>query len=283
MSESAPNSLQESAGDLPRSLLDESTKIIQPVPVSYGYGLSVVEANPATTDFPSPGSKTEVNGTPVALDYPGRRPEGSFSLSGGQVTLGKFLESAPIVVVEGEPQDESQIKEAPAFYVKVKEENGKELVWNIDDLLEKAGALKMEDRIPVITFGSNANPGQLALKMEDPKLEGADKYIVPTLKAHVKRMPPVYVARIGINGYTFTDLVPTNDPNAKTEVYVNFLSRPQLEAVNATEGAYSLCELPDVSVDTADSEGIKMPAYLYVGRADSKTADILTDEQGRPI
>lgn len=274
MTEQKPDTLQDSANYLPNTILESQEGYIQAVPIEHGRLLSQSGAPRHLNEFPSPGSKEVEGGLPAALQYPGKRPEGSFSLSDSQVALGRLLESVPV-------QASLSLEEGLAFYVNVRGGDGKELVWNIDDLLKNAEAAKLEDRIPVITFGSNANPGQLVQKMMD--LEGADKNVVPTLKAHVKGVAPAYVARIGINGYTFTDLVPTTDPEAKTEVYINFLSRPQLEAVNATEGAYSLCELPDVQIDTADGEGIKMPAYLYVGREDSKAADLLTDQNGKLI
>lgn len=276
MIEKRADNLQASADLLPAIYQADNSEVsIQAVPIEQGRQLHSTGKAEPTSEFPSPGSKKMDGSLPVALQYPGKRPESSYSLTDDQVALGRLLESIPVTT-------SVSLEKGLAFYVNVRGQDGRELVWNIDDLLENAGATKLEERIPVITFGSNANPGQLALKMED--LEGRpDKYIVPTLKARVKGMAPVYVARIGINGYTFTDLVPTQDPEAKTEVYINFLTRPQLEAVNATEGAYSLCELPDVLVDTADGEGIKTPAYLYVGRADAKAADILTDEHGRPI
>lgn len=271
MPEQTPANLQESSQDLANK---EARTYLQAIPIGSGRALNQSSPAKLTAEFPSPGSKKMDGEIPIALQYPGKRPDGSFSISGNQVALGKLLESVPV-------KTSLNSEKGLAFYVNVRGEDGHELVWNINDLLENTGAIKLEDRIPVVTFGSNANPGQLAQKFEN--LEGADKYIVPTLKANLKGMAPVYVARIGINGYTFTDLAPTNNPEARSEVYVNFFSKSQLEAVNATEGAYSLCEVPNVTIDTEDGEGVKLPAYLYVGRADSKAADILTDEQGKPI
>jgi len=262
----------------------------QPVPVGIGSHLKDVHIA-SSEEFPSPGSgKDDENGKPLALQYPGKRPEKSFSVFGGHVSPGEFLASHPVLSV-----DEVRAEGTPAFYVKVNNENSTsesssfefddELVFNIDDLLSSVEAVPMKDRYPVIAFGSNANPGQLIQKFKD--LEGADRNIVTTLHASVKGVVPVYVARIGLNGYVFTDLFPTDDPEAECEVFINFLSRAQLEAMDATEKAYSLCEISDVSIKTS-GEDFKTHAYLYVGKVKegedgAKGAGVLTDEKGRPI
>jgi len=155
-----------------------------------------------------------------------------------------------------------------------------EAVFNLDDFLRSTEAAIMAERYPIVAFGSNANPGQLAQKFRD--LEGVDQNVVPTMLAKIKRVVPVYAARIGINGYMFTDLFPAGE-DVKTTVHVNFLSQPQLEAMDATEKAYSLCEIADVELETQDGQGYTTSAYLYIGREDDQGANILTDSQDRPI
>lgn len=241
-----------------------------PVPLYVGSIRQLRTDARATENYPSPGVKgRSPEGLPLAFTYPGLRPQGSFSLDGQSVS--------PIWTTA---------KEELNFYAGV-DYNGNQEVWNIDDLLSHAEVPKMADRYPVITFGSNANPGQLVDKFKT--LEGGDRYIVPTLKATIPGAMAVYVARLGLKGYVFADLVPTKDPETAMEVYVNFLSKSQFEAMDASEGAYDVCKLS--RTDIVSDEGIlQIPAYLYVGK--QKTSDtagaprgagILTDLEDRPI
>jgi hypothetical protein len=226
-------------------------------------------------DFPSPASrKLDENGLPAALQYPGKRPDNSYSLFNQQVS--------PVALqvdrVDSVPEKE---KQGLKFYVKVKNNENTEGIFCLDDLLLHAEAPPMAERFPIIAFGSNANPGQLSQKFNE--LEGADRYVVPVLKGLVKGVLPVYVARIGINGYVFTDLVSSSNPEAQCEVFINFLSKNQLEIMDATEGAYSLCELPNTAITINDGSQITTSAYLYVGKEDDAGVGFLTDEKGKLI
>jgi hypothetical protein len=233
------------------------------IPLHLGRVLSQHE--PAIVDaYPSPASKKiDQDGIPFAFRYPGQRPETSFVVIKGSV-------DACSVSTE----------DNPSFYINTTSVLESEAVFNLDDILQSLEAAPMAERYPIIAFGSNANPGQLAQKFKD--LEGADQNIVPTMVAKIKRVVPVYAARIGINGYIFTDLFPAGD-DVESRVHVNFLSRPQLGAMDATEKAYSLCEVPNLELETHDGLGYRMSAYLYVGREDSLGANILVDDQSRPI
>jgi hypothetical protein len=277
--------------DISYNKLLESDTGIQPIPIEVGEYLkrSVVAR---VEDFPSPGSEgDDEKAIPVAMQYPGRRPDSSYSVFESQVTPGELLTRSPSFAV-----DNIEMGETPAFYVKVNSSNdkdslksftfNKDLIFNIDDLLTIFEAVPMRDRYPVIAFGSNANPGQLAQKFKD--LEAADKNIVPTLRASVKGMVPVYVSRIGLKGYVFTDLFPTDDAEAECEVYVNFLSPAQLETMDSTEKSYSLCEVPNLCIKSSSGNNLVTNAYLYAGKVeeeenDAKGAGILADENGRPI
>jgi hypothetical protein len=258
------------------------------VPIYLGAKLRGVEIR-NVDEFPSPGAKKDDDqGRPLALRYPGDRPEGSFSLNGQQISP---------VDISTRLSDEGAAHNQANFYINVEDESAptkvgsyefsSKLIYNINDVLRSLEALPIERRYPVIAFGSNANPGQLAQKFKE--LDGADKDIVPTLHASVNGMVPVYVARIGLNGYVFTDLYPTNNEKAECEVFINFLTPAQLEAMDATEGAYSLCEVPNVTIrGTASEETIISDAYLYVGKVKinnegPKGAGILADNEGRPI
>jgi hypothetical protein len=248
---------------------------LRAVPIKVGPALNSVLVRPVD-EFPSPGSKTlDEAGRPFALRYPGERPEFSYAIFNNEVAAGTFADR-PEDLSAGKSKDT-----VPSYFVNVRHAGGHEYVFDIDDLLEEAGAAQMHERYPVVAFGSNANPGQLAQKFNG--LKGADRDVIPNSKAWVKGVVPVYVGRIGINGYVFTDFYPASDPDIRTEVYINFLSNAQLEALDTTEKAYSLCEIPGVYIEVAGDTELTMPAYLYAGRDDDKGASLLADSQGRPI
>jgi hypothetical protein len=265
--------------------------VLQPVPRELGAKLHGVSVR-YVDEFPSPGAKQDDDqGLPLALRYPGERPEWSFSLVGPQVN------PVDMSVASLENNIKPTQVSDPSFYIGLEDKNAAiklgsyefsdRLIWNMNDVLKSLEADPFEDRYPIIAFGSNANPGQLAQKFKS--LEGADRDVVPTLHAYVKGMVPVYVARIGLKGYVFTDLYPTSNPEVECEVFINFLTSAQLETMDATEKAYTLCEIPNVEIKGSSSnENLITNAYLYAGRdKDSKEgpegAGILVDKEGRPI
>jgi hypothetical protein len=254
---------------------NDGESILHDVPMSLGPLLNSISVR-FVEEFPSPASKKlDENGVPFATRYPGERPTFAYSTFSYEVAPGVFIASP------NEFTHAEDLERTPSFFVNARHSNGREYVFNIDDLLEAVDAEPLGQRYPVVAFGSNANPGQLFQKFND--LHGADKDIVPTLKAKVKGVVPVYVARIGLNGYVFTDLAPTADSSAECEVFVNFLSKLQLEAMDKTEKAYTLCEVPGVKIETSDRPEYETCAYLYVGRDDDMGARLLADGQGRPI
>ncbi len=236
---------------------------MSPIPLVLGRTLSKQNVT-LVKEYPSPGSKKlDESGRPLALQYPGQRPETSFSIVNDQV-------NACLVSSEN----------GAHFYINNLAEDGDELVYDLNDFLRSKEAMPIEERFPVIAFGSNANPGQLAQKFK--KFEGTDRDIVPTMTASLRGVVPVYAARIGINGYVFTDLFPASQA-IESQVHINFLSKSQLQAMDETEKAYSLCRIPDVSLQTLEAGGYKTSAYLYVGKEHSQGANILVDAAGRPI
>lgn len=214
------------------------------VPIS----LKSLSAEPVTRAEQYPAPRV------LPLAYPGVRPETSF-------TNGENGHVWP-VAVETDPKT-NEIR----FFINT--ESG---VWDLDDALERAGALKMDERIPVVTFGSNANPGQLLNKFK--KLEtSAEQQVVPTTKAVLHNATPVYVPKVGIWNYSFADLYP--EQGAETEVFVNWLTPTQLEAMHKTEKAYTFCEYGTVALDGADAE---IPAYLY-----ASTVNVYLGEDEKPV
>lgn len=218
--------------------------IYEPVPLA-AKPLSE-QKNTHVDEYPAPREQ--------ALTYPGVRPETSF-------TNGDGAEVWPVAVHEDPESGEIR------FYINT--ESG---VWDLNDALKLAGASLMEDRIPVVTFGSNANPGQLLNKFRELQDE-TDRQIVPTTKAMLHDVAPVYVPKVGIWNYSFADLYP--EKGAETEVFVNWLSPAQLEKMHKTEKAYIFSQYSTIELGGTD---LKLPAYLYAGNASAYLG-----EDGRPV
>ena len=193
--------------------------------------------------------------------YPGRRPEGGFT---GVETDGDSVALLPTKCFE--TIDENG---RPALHFNVQTDYG---VCDLDDILRSEGAAEMADRVPIITFGSNANPAQLANKFKDLST-AADHHIIPTTETHLEGATPVYVPKVGTFGYSFADLYP--EAGAKTAVMINWLSPDQLVRMAETEASYTLCRLGDVRLDETD---VAVPAQLYVGKV-----SVYSDEKGNPV
>jgi hypothetical protein len=185
--------------------------------------------------------------------YPGRKPETSF-------VLGVDSRILPMTVVD-DPETNR-----PRFFMAT--EAG---AIDIDDALEKAGLTTMADRIPVITFGSNANPGQLENKFG--KLEDKNSYFIPTTKAVIHDLVPVYVPKVGMWKYSFAAMYP--EKGTQTEVAVNWLTQSQLEHMHTTEKAYNFSQFGTAALE---GSSLEIPAYLYAGK-DS----VYLDESGNPV
>lgn len=195
------------------------------------------------------------------LHYPGLRPESGF-------TLGVNGSVLPVEISKDPKTGELN------FYINT--ENG---VWNLNDALKEAGATPIEDRIPVVTFGSNANPGQLVDKfaqhVESGELKAEDSYFIPTTEATIEDLAPVYVPKVGIWKYSFSTLFPLE--GATTSVHVNWLTREQLEIMHTTEKAYEFCEFGEATITGGD---LNVPAYMYVAKGASSA---YLDAEGKPV
>jgi len=218
------------------------------------------------TDLPG-GLFSDMPVTPAAeypaprlepLCYPGIRPEHAFTTSEGDVW--------PVNVVETE--------EGVRFGVATPEG-----VFDLNDALRFYGVAPMEDRFPVVGFGSNACPGQLCEKFSAEQnswgdiTEEGDHHIVPTLRGSMRDVAAAYSSKLGIHGYMFAELIEAE--GAETDVFVNFLSAGQLARMIRSESAYELCNIGEVTID-----GLSQPitAFGFAGKN-----PVLLDASGRPI
>jgi hypothetical protein len=192
------------------------------------------------------------------LCYPGGRPGHGFTLVDGLVL----------------PARAAQGQSGPAFGVKTPEG-----IMHLDDLLEARNVALMADRIPVVSFGSNGSPSQLAYKYAPQQnkqgyiTNPGDHVIVPTLTGTMCDVAAAYSSRLGVYGYVFAEMIEA--PGATTHVSVNFLSPDQHKQMMDTEQNYEFCDLGQVCLD-----GLEKPitAYGFAGKN-----EIMLDAEGRPI
>lgn len=208
-----------------------------------------------------------LNSAPVAafpsprvepLCYPGVRPAYSFVLNAGEVY--------PLQVADG--------AEGPTFVL-----GSASAGLELNEVLRLSGVATMEERVPVVGFGSNACPGQLAEKFSVAQNKwgditaSGDHHTAPALRGSLHDVAAVYSSKLGIHGYVFGELIDT--PGATTDVFVNFLSPGQLRRMVRSENAYELCDLGEVSIEGLATA---ITAYGFVGKN-----EVLLDASGNPI
>ncbi|MCF3137530.1 hypothetical protein [Streptomyces olivochromogenes] len=124
-----------------------------------------------------------------------------------------------------------------------------------------------EDRVPVLSVGSNACPGQLRRKMAAFGITS----LVPMVKAAVTGVGIGVSAHVSRLGYVSAS--PVEAPGEPRELFLVWLDARQLAAVDASEGVplphgnYDRAWLPapDVRIELAD--GTLLPgAFAYVNR-----------------
>lgn len=190
------------------------------------------EAPKKVTDFLSASQDND------PMLYPGQRPEQSYVTDGSSVYTLK-----------------AQDTENLSFMVYTADAESIDL----NDFLRQKNAPPLEDRIPVLGFGSNLSPGSLASKFT--KVGRDDAFIIPTAYATLKGHDVVWSGGPAIKGNFIAMLY--DGPEVKdteVQVGVNFLTREQLLVMNATEMSYQLA-YTDISI-----EGHPVRAYYYVGQ-----------------
>lgn len=181
----------------------------------------------------------------AALDYPFLRPEGSFYTDGENVT--------------------KMPDELEAF---MREANIK---------LAETGLPLIEDRIPVIGYGSNVSPARLREKMNayGPYDFADELQTVPMLRASMQDIMTVWHGTPSSTGSAFAEVY--DGPEAKgeqAECVVQFLTKEQLAFIHKTEGStYHFAPLEATTID-----GQVVQAYAYVA---NKSHILLKD--GKPV
>ncbi|KOV57215.1 hypothetical protein [Streptomyces sp. MMG1121] len=138
--------------------------------------------------------------------------------------------------------------------------------------------LVYDDRVPVLTVGSNACPGQLRHKMVESGIDSP----VPMVRSRVRGLDVGVSAHVSLCGYVSAS--PVKSPDASRELFVIWLDRRQLEMIDASEGVplpegnYRRAWLPasEVRVELPDG-AVLAGTYAYVNRH-----GVLHDGAGAP-
>ena len=172
------------------------------------------------------------------LAHPGRRPPDSYLFDGKENVflldkIEKGIEHIAFVTSEG--------------------------MLNVNQFLKEQGVATLEQRIPVLAYGTNPCPGQLAFKFRS-----FETRIVPVIKGTLNGWDTIYKFLCS-PGYAYAQLIPAKDVEA--EAWVTLLDQQQFEHMNRTEGTFSLPKHYEVGMleNFKPDNGEMFSALFYVG------------------
>jgi hypothetical protein len=127
--------------------------------------------------------------------------------------------------------------------------------------------LRFEDRVPVLSVGSNACPAQLVHKMAEHGVECR----VPMVRARVTGVGIGVSAHVSLLGYLSAS--PFRSPGATRDLFITWLDEAQLAVIDTSEGAdsptgnFHRAALPaaDFRVEL-ESGDVLDTAWIYVNR-----------------
>ncbi|EMF58117.1 MULTISPECIES: hypothetical protein [Streptomyces] len=127
--------------------------------------------------------------------------------------------------------------------------------------------LVFEDRVPVLSVGSNACPAQLVHKMA----EHGVRCRIPMVRARVTDIGIGVSAHVSLLGYVSAS--PFHSPGSTADLFLTWLDEAQLAVVDASEGADSptgnfrraLLPASDFRVELESGEALDH-AWIYVNR-----------------
>lgn len=131
----------------------------------------------------------------------------------------------------------------------------------LDEVLRDAGQAVLGERLPVVSVGSNAAPGQVRHKL---RLAGLP-VCVPMVPVRARGVAIGVSGHISVSGYVSAS--PYSDPGAVSTPVICWLDPRQLAAVDATEPNYQRVRLPAADFPVRLPGGTPPPeAWLYVNR-----------------
>ena len=179
------------------------------------------------------------------LMYPGRRPPTGFVLADAMVW--------PIAF------DNKNERSASSTYEGLVPSDSADELVTINRFLESRKATPLEERFPVIGYGSNPVPGQLLSKFD------ADA-VVPVVFGSLKHSDVVYNL-ISNMGYAYAEIA-IGLESTEANVGVTFLDPQQLSKMITTEQNYNLAYSPsDVMLESGERlhGGKGGASYLFAG------------------
>lgn len=127
--------------------------------------------------------------------------------------------------------------------------------------------LVYEDRVPVLTVGSNACPAQLRHKMAEFGIDAP----LPMVRTRVTGLDVGVSAHVSRLGYVSAS--PIKSPDSSRELFVIWLNQRQLNVIDASEGVplpdgnFARARLPGPAVRIELPDGsVLVGAYAYVNR-----------------
>ncbi len=179
-----------------------------------------------------------------ALKYPGKRPSTSFVLSNRIVH--------PIVYNDEEKGSPGSTANGQVNL----DSDGNHLT--INKFLESRKVALLEERFPVIGYGSNPAPGQLISKF-------GSETVIPVFQGIVRNCDFVYNL-ISNMGYAFAEMISENYCDGY--IWVTFLDHKQLEKMIESEQNYNLAySTSDVTLESGEIlfGGINNVLYIFAG------------------
>ncbi len=183
--------------------------------------------------------------------YPGPRPSSSFLYHDGSAHRIDEKENIPVEkqVVHYARGDE--VSGSLAFSTAEQ--------YTVEELLNNEGLSPIEDRIPLLAYGSNVCLAQLRYKFSlNPDLSDFILYF----RAEIRDTDVVAGSFLAPYGALPAVIAPVD--GAKVEVWVTFVDREQLELLNRTEGGYVLREHLNKKLTLKTGEEFeRVYAYYY--------------------
>ncbi|WP_270182444.1 hypothetical protein [Alkalihalobacillus sp. CinArs1] len=161
--------------------------------------------------------------------YPGPRPSSSFVYHNGKAHRIDEQQNVPIEEQVVQYSMGEEVTGTLSFSSPTK--------LTVNELLKSEGLTSIEDRIPLLAYGSNVCLAQLKYKFSlNPDLND----FILFFRANIVDTDVVAGSFLAPYGALPAVIAPVT--GAKTEVWVTFVEREQLELLNRTEGSYVLRE-----------------------------------------
>lgn len=148
---------------------------------------------------------------------------------------------------------------------------------SVNDFLKRHQVDSLEERIPVMGYGTNPCPGQLEYKFRP-----ISNLVVPVIKGSIKGWDTVYKF-ISNAGYAYAQLIPSKD--VTVEAWITLLDQVQYERMNWTEGVlnkdpdYHVGVLPNFQIEHSG----QFETMVYIGDTKIFLSPECSDQRNTPI